>query len=118
MTDRITIRALQVETKIGVTHEERSRTQVVSIDIEIETDLSSAGKSDDLDDTVDYGHVTQEVARLVRDSEVHLLEHLAERIAASIGTITGVTGVTVEVAKRSPPITEDVGPISVRIVRP
>ena len=118
MTDRIRITGLQVDTRIGVPDEERSRPQRVSIDIELAADLSAAGKSDDLADTIDYGRVVTEVAELGRNSEAHLLEHLAEKIAASLGTITGVTGVTVEVSKLSPPITEDAGPISVRIERP
>ena len=118
MTDRIRIQGLEVETRVGVPDDERATPQKVSIDIEIAADLAAAGKSDDLTDTIDYGRVTQEVASLVRNAEVHLLEHLAEQIAASVGTFPGVAGVTVEVAKQSPPIDEDVGPISVRIERP
>lgn len=118
MTDRIRITGLQVETRIGVGDEERSSPQRVSIDIEIVCDLKKAGESDDINDTIDYGRVAQAVAELARGSEAHLLERLAEKIAASIGTFPGVTGVTVEVAKQSPPITEEVGPISVRIDRP
>lgn len=118
MTDRIRIAGLLLETRIGVPDEERSHPQRVSIDIELLADLAAAGKSDDLADTVDYGRVVTDVAELARNSEVHLLEHLAEKIAASLGTISGVTGVTVEVSKLSPPITEDAGPISVRIERP
>lgn len=118
MTDRIRIEGLEIETRIGVPDAERATPQTVSIDIEIAADLAAAGKSDDITDTIDYGRVTQEVASLVRAAEVHLLEHLAEQIAASIGRFPGVTGVTVEVSKRNPPIDEDVGPISVRIERP
>ena len=118
MTDRIRIQGLEVETKIGVPDEERATPQAISIDIEISADLAAAGKSDDITDTIDYGRVAEDVAELVRSSEVHLLEYLAEQIAASVGTFPGVTGVTVEVSKRKPPIDEDVGPISVRIERP
>ena len=116
--DLITIRTLRVQTKIGVTEAERSRPQEVVIDLELELDLRAAGASDDLTDTVDYDRLATEVADLVRASEYKLLEVLAEKIARHLCTISRVERVTVEVAKASPPVQEEVGPIAVRITRP
>jgi dihydroneopterin aldolase len=116
--DVIRIRDLQVESRIGVTEEERATPQPLTIDISIEADLRTAGASDDLADTIDYGRVTTEIAALARESELNLLEALAERIAARIATTPRVERVTVEVAKPFPPIDEDVGPVSVRVMRP
>lgn len=116
--DRIAIQSLRVQTRVGVTEEERSTEQPLVIDLEIETDLAAAGNSDDLGSTVDYHRVTTEVADLVRTTEVKLLETLAEKVAAHLCAFEGVKRVTVAISKESPPIDEDVGPITVRITRP
>jgi len=117
-TDLITITALRVPTRLGVTEDERSRPQEVTIDLAIALDLRSAGASDDLNDTVDYGQLTTEVAELVSSSETRLLETLAEKIAGHVCTFTRIDRVTVEIAKAAPPVQEDVGSIAVRITRP
>lgn len=115
--DSIIVRDLRVEARVGATEQERSQEQMLVVGLEIATDLRRAGKTDDLGDTVDYGRVTREVAELVAGSTSALLENLAERIAVHIASIPGVNGVTVEVAKDSPPIEEDVGYVAVRIER-
>lgn len=117
MTDVIRIKGLRVETHIGVSEEERAKPQTVVVDAEVRTDLSRAGGSDDLSHTVDYGHVVERVAASIRSGEAHLLEHLAEEIAALISGFERVTGVTVEVGKASPPVSEEVSGVSVRIER-
>ena len=117
-TDRIAIRGLRVPTHIGVTSEERSREQVVSIDVELELDLTSAAATDDLRHTVDYDRLTTEIADLVRGSEAQLLEYLAGRIAQRVCTADGVALVTVEVMKESTPVSEDVEAIAVRVTKP
>ena len=116
--DRIKISQLRVPTHIGATETERSTPQVVIVSLELAVDLAAAGKSDDLDDTVDYDTLTREVGDLVRESNVKLLETLAENIASHVCRVTAVERVTVDVMKESPPVSEDVGPISVRITRP
>ena len=117
MTDTISIRDLKVPTHIGVTDAERAEVQNVLVDIDLAVDLSVAGGSDELDDTVDYDRLTTEVAKLVRSSDAKLLEALAHSIASHVCTFNGVEAVTVEVAKESPPVAEDVGTIAVRITR-
>ena len=116
--DRISITGLKVPARIGVTAGERDRPQTVVVALELERDLRPAGASDDLEDTVDYDHLTTSVADLVRSSETNLLESLAEKIASHVCASTEVDRVTVEVMKESPPVSEDVGPIAVRITRP
>lgn len=116
--DRITISRLRVPAHIGVTEEERRDAQTLFIDVEVVVDLAAAGKSDDVDDTVDYGRLVTEIADLVRSSRSHLLENLAESIAQLLCSLARVERVTVGIAKETPPVTEDVGAIAVRITRP
>lgn len=115
--DHIRVSDLRVKSHVGATDEERSQAQILSIDLDVVTDLRPAGLSDDLADTVDYGLLVGEVARLVEGSNCALLEHLAENIAAHIASIAGVNGVTVEVAKEAPPIEQEVGAVTVRVER-
>ena len=117
MTDRILIRGLALETRIGITEKERSRPQEVLIDIELRTDLSRPGRSDDLSDTTDYDALVNEIAGLVRTGERNLLEKLAAEIASLLSAKTGVSGVTVEVMKQHVPVLEEVAGISVRVER-
>mgnify|MGYP002682467813 CR=1 FL=1 len=46
-------------------------------------DLTAAGESDDLDDTVDYGAVCEAISRVVSSERYELIERLATRIAAA-----------------------------------
>jgi dihydroneopterin aldolase len=115
--DRISLHDLRVETRIGVTDEERATPRTVTISIDIWANLEPPGKSDDLADTVDYHSATVGVADMVRSMEAKLLEHVAEKVASFICEMEGVDGATVEVTKEAPPIAEDVRAVSVKIER-
>jgi len=115
--DSIIVRDLRVKAHVGVTEAERSQAQVLVISVVLYTDLRQPGKSDDLNDTVDYGRVTAEIEELVTSTEASLLESLAEKIAGHIAAMRGINGVSVEIAKDAPPIEQEVGCVAVRIER-
>ena len=117
MSDHIFVRRLRVQTRVGATDEERVTPQQVFVTLEIACDTTRAGESDDLADTIDYDRLVSQVAELAHDSETNLLEALAHKIAAFISTFPGVHGVSVEIAKESPPIAQDIGEVAVRIER-
>ncbi len=117
MPDAVFVRGLEVAARVGVTDEERAEPQALIVDVEAELDLAPAGASDDLTDTLDYGDLAGSVVALVGATQVKLLETLAERIAATVLGYAGVTAVTVEVIKRSPPIVEQVAATGVRVRR-
>lgn len=117
MTDRISISGLIVEARIGVTDEERARPQPLVVDVELAADLSRAGRSDALSDTIDYDALTTRVASLVRQSECSLLESLATQIVDLVSALPGVFGVTVSVMKQDVPVDEEVSGIAVQMTR-
>jgi FolB domain-containing protein len=80
--DRILISDLMLRCVIGVNAEERREKQDVVINVVLEADLSKAGHSDALADTVDYKALKKKILKLVEDSQFLLVEALAERIAA------------------------------------
>lgn len=73
--------------------------QIVSIDLDMATDIRRAAGSDRIEDTLDYKAVTGRVKSLVADSGFNLIETMAERIAALIIDEFGVPWVRVAVHK-------------------
>jgi dihydroneopterin aldolase len=117
MADRIEIRGLRALGVIGALPEEQARAQPFEVDLDIETDLSRAGRSDDLADTIDYGALTA-AAEAVISRQVHvLLEHVAHQIATVLLAVDGVDGVRVTVRKLRPPLPNDVATAGVTVVR-
>ncbi len=117
MTDSIIFKGLRAKGRIGVTEAERAVPQGLIVDLELELDLGPPGLSDDLEDTIDYSKVTGDVARLIEDNEVLLLEHLAQKIADHLLTEPKLGRVTVVLGKERPPVPEEVDGVSVRIER-
>ena len=85
--------------------------------MELDVDLSEAGESDRLDDTVDYSAVSEAISRVVKSEQYHLLERLATRIAEVCGADPRVTAATVTVRKLHPPVRAMVDHVAVRIER-
>lgn len=112
---RISIRGLRVEAHIGVTEDERAKQQALLIDIDIETDVRDAARSDDVEDTIDYGAVVDDVAAFVRSSRYRLLERLGAEIGELICRDPRVVRVTVDVGKETPPVSEVVSGLSVGV---
>ncbi|QMT39794.1 dihydroneopterin aldolase [Neisseria shayeganii] len=84
MNDTVFLHGLKVDTLIGVYDWERTRPQTILFDIDIHTDLSAAGASDEVDDTVHYGEVADTVRAGVKAQQFFLLEALAEYVATLI----------------------------------
>ena len=101
----------------GVLPEEKVRAQPFEVNLELSVDLSAAGESDDLNDTVSYADVIDSVERVITHERFELLERLAQRIAVVCRADERVTEVVVEVRKLRPPVPTDVDYVAVRIVR-
>jgi len=79
--DRILIRDLRFRCIIGVDHEERREKQDVVVHITLDTDLRTAGRSDAIEDTIDYKLLKKKILRMAEASAFRLIEALAQRIA-------------------------------------
>ncbi len=79
--DRIHIHDLALRTLIGLNPEERRKPQDVLINLTLEADLSRAGTTDAVEDTVNYRTLTKRIIRLVEASSFYLVETLAQEIA-------------------------------------
>ncbi|MCC5954355.1 MAG: dihydroneopterin aldolase [Acidimicrobiia bacterium] len=117
LLDVIELRGLRVLATVGVLPEEQVRAQPVEIDLDVHTDLTAAGRSDDLDDTVDYGALADEVVRVATSGHVALLEHLATTVADTVLADQRVVAVTVAARKLRPPVPHDLASSGVRLTR-
>ena len=116
-SDCIQLRGLRVVCVVGVLPEERERAQPLELDIDIYADLSAAGNSDDLQDTVDYGSVAQTIEEICLGAKVQLLERLAQLVAERLLGLDGVSTVEVTVKKIRPPVPSDLNFSAVRVTR-
>ncbi len=117
MPDAIELRGLRVVGRHGCLPEEQSRDQPFEVDLDVELDLSVAGQSDDVADTVDYGALAEAVAGVVGGERTALLECLAARIADGVLADARVRSVTVTVRKLRPPVPVDLATAGVRLTR-
>lgn len=97
--DRIVIRDLLVRTIIGVNDWERENQQDVLIHLTLIADLSNAGRSDSIDDTVNYRTITKRVLAHVEHSTRFTIEALAQDIADICLAERGVWRVEVKLEK-------------------
>ena len=97
--------------------EEQERPQPFQVDLELFVDLATAGATDVLADTVDYGAICDQVREAVASEHHQLLERLAQRIAEICRTDPRVQAVVVEVRKLEPPVRGPLDYVGVRIER-
>ena len=81
MTDRILIKDLFLRTIIGVNDDERANRQDVLINLELETDTRAAGRSDRIEDAVNYRTIAKQVIDLIEGSRFFLVEKMAAESA-------------------------------------
>lgn len=97
--DIIFLEQVKVQTKLGVPAWERMLPQTIILDIEIGYDLSNAGKSDAIADTIDYGAVVGRIRETLTDNSFQLVEALAEHVCQLILKEFGALSVKIKVAK-------------------
>jgi dihydroneopterin aldolase len=115
--DKILICSIDCVAAIGVTPEERTIKQRLSIDVEILTDGSRAARSDSLKDALDYSKIATLVMEVCRSRDFHLIETLAELLASRILADFATPQVRVLVRKISPVVEPRVKHVSIEIVR-
>ena len=101
--DKIVIKDLELDAQIGVTEAERAHAQRLLISVELELDLSVAGRTDAESATTDYAAVANRIRKLVAERPRKLIEAVADEIADAILTNKLARAVTVEVRKFSVP---------------
>jgi 7,8-dihydroneopterin aldolase/epimerase/oxygenase len=116
-TDKILISRIDCVASIGVTPEERTIKQRLSIDLEFSADAARAAQNDSLKDAVDYSRVAAVVMQVCQSRPFHLIETVAEHVAARVLADFPIIQVRVLVRKLSPVVEPRVEYVSVEILR-
>lgn len=114
MTDEIRLRGLRAFAHHGVFDHERENGQEFIIDLDVRIPLG--GLNDDVNNTINYGTLADDVMAAVSSEPVDLIETVAERIAAVV-LGHGAHSVRVELHKPSAPISVPFDDVSVVIER-
>jgi 7,8-dihydroneopterin aldolase/epimerase/oxygenase len=77
------------------------------VDIEMETDIEAAARTDQLVDALDYGAVIAATRRLFSEKRYHMLEAVAVAVARGLlAEFAKVETVRIRVKKLAPPVPE------------
>lgn len=117
MTDYITITGLRADGHHGVFAHERRDGQPFVIDVRVAVDLAAAASGDDLEQTVHYGVLAEQIVAAVERDPVDLIETVAQRVADVVLSHRAAREVQVTVHKPKAPITVPFDDVSVEITR-
>ena len=79
--DRILINDLLVRCVIGVREEERREKHDIIINVALTLDLRKPGRTDNIEDAIDYSQMKKRIVEMVQASQYSLIEALAEHVA-------------------------------------
>jgi dihydroneopterin aldolase len=116
-SDKIVIDGIEFYGYHGDLPQERELGQRFTVDLELIADISRAGSSDRIEDTIDYASVVKRVREIGRSEQYHLIEALAERIAAIVLEEFSPLEVRVRVKKPFPPIPAPIQSVGVELSR-
>ena len=102
MADVIVLEGVQIPAALGVTAAERRMRRPVLLDIALERDLRTAGRSDRIASTIDYKAVYDAIEAVAAGQDHRLVEALAERIASALLAKFAIDAVVVSVRKSKP----------------
>jgi dihydroneopterin aldolase len=103
--DKIIMTGLQFFGYHGVFPEENKLGQRYQVDVELMLPLDKPGRSDRVEDTVNYAEAYEVIRNIVEGQVFKLIEALAEEIAAVLlQTYASILEVTVRVLKPHPPV--------------
>ncbi len=116
-SDRLAVHGIEAYGHHGVFDFERRAGQLFKVDIVLGMDTLPAARSDNLQDTVDYGSLVAAVKEAVETEPVDLIETLAQRIADVCLTDPRVQWTEVTVHKPDAPIEAAFTDVALTITR-
>ena len=118
--DRIALRGLRAHGRHGVYDFERERGQMFRVDAVLELDTRPAAADDDLDRTVNYAELAQQLYAVLSGEPVNLLETLAQRLAdvCLANSLVGAVEITVHKPQAELGVPFDDVTVSIRRERP
>lgn len=103
--DKICITDLEIFANHGVLAEENSLGQKFLVSCELDVDIRKAGKSDSIEDSVNYAVVARCIDSIMRENTFNLIETCAETICRAVLDMDdSIRGVWVEIKKPWAPV--------------
>ena len=115
--DRIELSGMEFFGYHGCFDEERRQGQNFVADVVLHLSTQAAGRTDDLEKSVDYAAVFEDVREVVEGAAKNLIEAVAEKIAANLLARYPVERVEVAVHKPAAPLAGAFRDVCVRIER-
>ena len=116
--DKIVMKNMKFYGYHGMLPEEQANGQDFFIDIEMSLDLNKPGKTDEIDDTVDYAEVYGLIKNITKNNKFRLIERLADNIAREIlSRYAKVCKIMVRVKKPEAPLTGEFDWVGVELER-
>lgn len=115
--DRIILKSIRFRGHHGVPDEEQDVGGAYEVDVELFADLTAAGRSDSVSDTVDYSRAFAVVREIGMQRRFRLLEALAQTMAEALLQQLPVRQVILQVRKLHPPLEGVVEYAAVEVVR-
>jgi 7,8-dihydroneopterin aldolase/epimerase/oxygenase len=115
--DSIEVTGIKAYGYTGYLPEERVLGQWFEVDLTLWLDLTVAGKSDDIQDTLDYREAITLTKEAIVNSKFILVERLAASIVERLLQLKYVEKVRVQLAKPAAPIPDFGGRIKIDITR-
>jgi dihydroneopterin aldolase len=113
---RIFIRDLEMIASVGVHQFEKVKPQRIRVSIDLVVGPRSPDATDTVDTVLSYENVVKAVRAIVATGHFHLIETLAERIAAEC--LNHYTVVSAKVKVEKPDIFPDAATVGIEIERP
>lgn len=117
MRDRIFIEGIKFHGYHGLTRSEREIGVRLAVDVSLELDLERSGRSDGVEDTLDYRKVHRRVMELGQGTSHRLLESFAVSLLDSLMEEFPAERITVRVRKETPVLDGIVDSVGVELSR-
>ena len=115
--DCIRIINLKIPGRHGVYEFEKEKDGLFELDVELFLDLKSAGKSDDLAKTVNYGEAVAIIKDVFNSKDRNLIESVAEDIARELLSKYTISKVMIRIRKPHAPISANFDTVEVELER-
>lgn len=115
--DSIQVNGIRAYGYVGYLPEERVLGQWFEVDLTLWVDLTTAGESDEITDTLDYREAIAIVKEQITTAKFALVEKLVSAIADQLLSLERVHQVRVQLSKPAAPIPDFGGRITLDIIR-
>ena len=115
--DKVRILNLKIPARHGVYEFEKDKDSIFELDVEMHTDLSIAGQTDDLKDTINYNEAVSVITDIFTQKDCHLIEAVGQTICEKLIADFKIQKVVIKIRKPHAPIMANLDTVEVELVR-